>query len=120
MSWESSYSAKRPETLDRRCSLTQHSLESLVFCWGSMAPERAEADSPLSHPLSHLQAAAAHVCSEAGARWNDLVGCANEQRRVAQNQASHLLDSLVRTVRQPLGAQQGRARPLPALAVRLT
>lgn len=84
-----------------------------------MAPERAEAYSPPAHPLSHLQAVAAHVCSEAGGRWSDLLGCADEHRQVAQKQASQLLDSLVRAVRRPLGSQQGRARPVPALAVRL-
>lgn len=84
-----------------------------------MAPDRAEADSPPAHPLSHLQAVAAHVCSEAGDCWNNLVGCADEQRQVAQKQATHLLDSLVKAVRRPLGSQQGRARPVPALAVRL-
>ena len=84
-----------------------------------MAPDRAEADSPPAHTLSHLHAVAAHVCSEAGDRWNDLLGCADEQRHAAQEQASRLLDSLVRAVRRPLGAEQGRARPVPALAVRL-
>ena len=84
-----------------------------------MAPDRAEAGSPPAHPLLHLQAVAAHIRSEAGDRWNDLVGCADEHRQVAQKQASHLLDSLVRALRRPLGSQQGRARPVPALAVRL-
>ena len=84
-----------------------------------MAPDRAEADSPPAHPLSQLQAVAAHVCSEAGDRWNNLLGCADVQRQVAQKQASRLLDSLVRAVRRPPGAEQGRARPVPALAVRV-